>query len=216
MKHDVAARRALVTGVPGLLIIAFASVALAQSAGSITGTVKDSQGNAIVGAKVTAENAANSIRQSAVTTADGLFVTPQLPPGVYVIRVEKDGFKTRESNIVLSTSDKPNGDFTLEIGAVTEAIQVQADAGQLQIKTESGERSDLITNKQIKDIALNGRNILDLTRIIPGITNVSQTAQSTVTNAGGTFNVNGTRSNMHEITVDGATNLNLGNKPDCW
>ena len=213
MKHGVAARRALVTGVPGLLVITFVSVALAQSAGSITGTVKDSQGNAIVGAKITAENAANSIRQSAVTTADGLFVTPQLPPGVYVIRVEKDGFKTLEkSNVVLSTSDKLNvGDFTLEIGAVTEAIQVQADAGQLQIKTESGERSDLITNKQIKDIALNGRNILDLTRIIPGITNVSQTAQSTVTNAGGTFNVNGTRSNMHEITVDGATNLNLGN-----
>src|SRR4249920_2943717 len=51
MKHDVAARRALVTGVLGLLLTTFVSVALAQSAGSITGTVKDSQGNAIVGAK---------------------------------------------------------------------------------------------------------------------------------------------------------------------
>jgi Carboxypeptidase regulatory-like domain/TonB-dependent Receptor Plug Domain len=186
---------------------------LAQSAGSITGTVKDSQGSAIAGASVTVESAATSVRQTATTNPDGIFISPQLPPGIYVIRVEKSGFKSIEkSNVVLSTADKLNvGDFILEVGTVTEAIQVQADAGQLQIKSESGERSDLITNEQIKNIALNGRNILDLTRTIPGITNVSQTAQSTVTNAGGTFNVNGTRSNMHEITVDGATNLNLGN-----
>lgn len=213
MTCDAIIRRISATVIFSIILAIPVSSALAQSAGTITGTVRDSQGNAVAGAQVTAESAALSVRQTATTTEDGIFVTPQLPPGTYVIRVEKSGFKTLEkNNVVLSTSDKLNvGDFTLEVGAVTEAIQIQADAGQLQIKTESGERSDLITNKQIKDIALNGRNILDLTRIIPGIANVSQTAQSTVTNAGGTFNVNGTRSNMHEITVDGATNLNLGN-----
>src|SRR5262249_51885445 len=79
------------------------------------------------------------------------------------------------------------------------------------IKTESGEPSDLVTNRQIRGLALNGRNILDLTKTIPGIINTSQAANSTVTNATGTFTINGVRSNMHEVTVDGSTNLNTGN-----
>ena len=78
---------------------------LAQSAGSITGTVKDSQGSAIAGASVTVESGATSVRQTATTNADGLFISPQLPPGVYVIRVEKSGFKSIEkSNVLLRHS----------------------------------------------------------------------------------------------------------------
>ena len=78
---------------------------LAQSAGSITGTVKDSQGNAIAGASVTVESAATSVRQNATTNVDGIFISPQLPPGVYVIRDEKSGFKSIEkSNVLLRHS----------------------------------------------------------------------------------------------------------------
>jgi hypothetical protein len=196
------------------LIISSTGAAFGQSgAGSITGTVRDSNGGAVPGASVTIINPANNVRQTATTNEDGVFVSPQLPPGTYTISVEKAGFKKVEkSNVILSTSDKLNaGDFVLQVGEVAETVTVQADTGQLQIKSESGERSDLVTNRQIKDLALNGRNILDLTRTIPGIINVNQNATSTVTNAGGTFTVNGTRSNMHEITVDGATNLNTGN-----
>jgi Carboxypeptidase regulatory-like domain/TonB-dependent Receptor Plug Domain len=196
------------------LILSFTSVAFGQSgAGSITGTVKDSNGAAVAGAIVTIVNPAKSIAQTATANEDGIFVFPQLPPGDYTISVEKVGFKKVEkSNVVLSTADKLNaGDFVLAVGEVAETIQVQADTGQLQLKSESGERSDLITNRQIRDIAINGRNILDLTRVTPGIINVNQQAQSTVNNAGGTFTVNGLRSNMHEITLDGATNFNLGN-----
>lgn len=198
-----------------LLVLSLsASASQAQSNdGTISGTVRDGSGAAVSGATVTLTNAANGVARTVTTGEDGLFVSPQLPPGVYTIRVERAGFKKLEqTNVVLSTSDKLNvGELTLDVGQVSETVQVQADAGQLQIKTESGERSDLITNRQIKDIAINGRNILDLTRTIPGIINTSQTAQSTVTNAGGTFTINGTRANMHEITVDGSTNINTGN-----
>jgi hypothetical protein len=195
------------------VIIMLAGVAFGQSDGSITGQVKDNNGAAIAGATVRIVNPANSVSRTATTDADGIFVAPQLPPGAYTISVEKQGFKKVEKGaVVLSTSDKLNaGDFTLEVGQVTEAVQIQADAGQLQIKTESGERSDLVTNRQVRNLALNGRNILDLTRTIPGVVNTNQNAQSTVTNAAGTFTINGTRSNMHEVTVDGSTNLNTGN-----
>src|SRR5499426_1751146 len=182
------------------IVIALAVVAFGQSDGSITGQVKDSNNSAVAGATVRIVNPANGVSRTMATEADGIFVAPQLPPGAYTISVEKQGFKKVEkSNVVLSTSDKLNaGDFTLEVGQVTEAVQIQADLGQLQIKTESGERSDLVTNRQIRGLALNGRNILDLTKTIPGIINTSQAANSTVTNAAGTFTINGVRSNMHE------------------
>jgi hypothetical protein len=195
-----------------ILMAAGVSVA-AQSAGSITGVVKDETGAAVAGATVRLVNPSASISQSTTSNEDGLFLSPQLPPGAYSITVEKTGFKKFEkTNVILTTGDKLNaGDFTLSVGQVTEAVQIEADSGQLQIKTESGERSDIITNRQIRDIAINGRNILDLTRVTPGVINVNQQAQSTVNGAGGTFTINGLRSNMHEITIDGATNFNLGN-----
>ena len=103
------------------------------------------------------------------------------------------------------------GDFVLEIGNVTEVVSVEADVGRMQIQTESGERSDLVTNRQLRDIALNGRNIADLMKLVPGVIAGGTITTSTVTNVVGGFNINGTRSLQHEYTVDGVTNLNLGN-----
>ncbi|MGH9936630.1 MAG: TonB-dependent receptor plug domain-containing protein, partial [Blastocatellia bacterium] len=106
------------------------------------------------------------------------------------------------------------GEFTLEVGAVSETVQVTADAGQLQIKTESGERSDLVSGQQLRNIGLNGRNIIDLAKIVPGVISggaASGTGASTVTNITGSFTINGTRNTQHEYTVDGVTNYNLGN-----
>ena len=94
---------------------------------------------------------------------------------------------------------------------MTESVSVEADAGRLQIQTESGERSDLVTNRQLRDIALNGRNIADLMKLVPGVIAGGTITTSTVTNVVGGFNINGTRSLQHEYTVDGVTNLNLGN-----
>jgi len=197
------------------MVISLAGIAFGQSNdGSITGVVKDSQGGAVPAATVTVINPSNAVMRTATTNEDGIFVFPQLPPGTYLIRIEKDGFKKIEkSNVILGTADKLNvGDFVLEVGAVAETIEIQADAGQLQIKSESGERSDLVTNRQIKDLALNGRNVIDLVRLVPGVSSAGGgLQQSTVNNAFAGFNINGTRNNQHEVTIDGATNLNTGN-----
>jgi hypothetical protein len=193
----------LVSGVP----------AAAQSAGSITGTVKDSSGAILPGATVTVSSPAIGVTQTATSDTRGVFVALQLPPGTYTLSVEMQGFKRVEkANIIVPTASKVNvGDLLLEVGSLSEMVSVEADVGRLQIQSESAERSDLVTNKQLRDLALNGRNITDLFKTIPGVVAGSTITSSTVQNVVGQFNINGTRANQHEYTVDGVTNLNLGN-----
>ena len=147
-----------------------------------------------------------------MTGPQGTFVVPQLPSGTYAITAELTGFKkAAKSNVILPIASKVNaGDFVLEIGNLTEVVSVEADLGRMQMQTESGERSDLVTNRQLRDIALNGRNIADLMKLVPGVIAGGTITTSTVTNVVGGFNINGTRSLQHEYTVDGVTNLNLG------
>jgi hypothetical protein len=84
------------------------------------------------------------------------------------------------------------------------------DAGRLQLQSLSGERSDLITNNQIRNLALNGRDLLDLMKLIPGVVS---TFDGQLSNAGGLdrFNINGTRGNQHELAIDGSSAVDTGN-----
>src|SRR5262245_40590577 len=199
-----------------LLAAALAVAGFAQSASTITGTVKDTSGAVLPGATVTVANPAQAVTQTTLTNSDGVFVFPQLPPGTYTVSVELSGFKkTEKSEVILTTAAKVNvGDFVLAVGNVSETVTVEAETGRLQIQSESGERSDLVTGKQLRNIGLNGRNVIDLAKLVPGVIAggaASGSGASTVTNITGSFTVNGTRNTMHEYTVDGATNYNLGN-----
>jgi len=208
-------RQALRAGIATLVVVAsLASVVLAQSTlSSLVGTVKDSSGGALPGATVTVVEAERGVTQTAQSGPEGIFVFPQLPPGTYTVAAELSGFKkVARSNVILSIATKVNvGILVLEVGDVSESITVEADAGRLQIQTESGERSDIVTNRQLRDIALNGRNIVDLMKIVPGVITGRSLPTSTVTNVVDQLNINGTRALQHEYTVDGVTNLNLGN-----
>jgi len=196
-------------------ITALSICAFAQNSGSFTGTVKDSEGGVIPGAAVTVVEQATALRQATTTNAEGNFVFPQLPAGTYNVTAEAKGFKKSENkDIVLSVATRVSlGDMVLEVGSITDTITVEANAGTIQIQADSGERSGIVTNRELRDIGLNGRNIVDLVGSIPGV-NVSAlvaNAASTVTNITGSFQINGTRSLEHEYTLDGITNLNLGN-----
>jgi hypothetical protein len=197
------------------IVTALAGAALAQT-GSITGTVTDAIGAAVPGASVTAANPTNGVSRTAVSNDQGVFVFPQLPPGAYTVTVEKSGFKRLEkAGVVLSTGDQINaGDFQLEPGDISATVQIQANAGQLLLKSESGERADVVSGQQLRNIGLNGRNVSDLAKLVPGVISggaASGNGSSTVNNVFGSFNINGTRSDQHEVTVDGVTNYNLGN-----
>ena len=208
------ARRSFMIALIAAAIACLACVPLlAQvTSGTIFGAVKDSTGAMIQDATVTIANPANGITRTVVTSGEGAFVAPNLYPGTYTITVEAKGFKKSETTgIVLSAADKLNaGEIVLAMGAATESVTVTADAGQIQLQTYSGERSDLITGKQLNDVAMNGRNVLDYMKLIPG---VSGTFSGSVSGTGGIdgFNVNGTRANQHEFTIDGASNVDTGN-----
>ena len=198
-----------------VLVLTMSGAALAQGNGSIGGTVKDPNGAVVPDANVTVVNRDQGLTQNTRSSKEGTFVFAQLPPGVYSLVVEATGFKKKENNdVVLPVATRVNvGDLLLEIGSLTETVTVEADAGTIQLQSESGERSNIVTNRQLRDIQLNGRNVVDLMRTIPGVISggVTANAASTVTNIAGGFNINGTRGAQHEYTIDGVTNLNLGN-----
>ncbi len=198
-----------------LALIAVSAMLFGQSDGSIAGLVIDSSGSTVPAAAVTIVNSGSGIATKAMTSETGAFVFPLVQPGSYSVLVEKEGFKKLEtSNVILTAGGKINiGSLILQVGGVTDTITVEAELGKLQVQSESGERSSVVTNRQLRDIGLNGRNVIDLMRTIPGVIagGVTANAASTVTNITGGFTVNGTRSAQHEYTIDGITNLNLGN-----
>ncbi|MHB8736907.1 MAG: carboxypeptidase-like regulatory domain-containing protein, partial [Terriglobales bacterium] len=144
----------------GLVSLLLACGALAQTiSGSIAGTVLDAQGKAIPAASVTAVNQRGETF-TAVSDAEGRFVFAQLQPGQYNITVTSPNFKTLEhKGITLNGNDKLSaGEFRLEVGAVTQSVEVQAEG--VALKTESAERSDSLVGKQLQNIAVKGRSYL--------------------------------------------------------
>jgi len=199
-----------------LLLTVMSSLALAQvTSGSISGSVADSSGAFLPGAQVTLIAPSTGLSRIVTTSDGGSFSAPNLLPGTYNIVVEAKGFKKLElTGIVLSAADKLNvGELVVQVGTTTESVTVAADAGQIQLQDSSGERSDLITSKQLDNVALNGRNVLDYIKLIPGASSSSGLFDGHVSGTGGndSYNINGTRANQREFTIDGASNVDTGN-----
>jgi hypothetical protein len=199
-------------GVGVLCLLMLGSVVAQVTSGTIFGRVKDASGAYIGSATVTVRSPDTGAARTVTTSDSGDFVVPDMPPGTYTITIDAKGFKKLDAQgVVLSAADKLNaGEFVLAVGADTESVTVTADAGQLQLQSNSGERSDVITDKQLNDVAINGRNVLDYMKLIPGVSGLFDGHQS---GTGGldSYNINGTRANQHEFTIDGASNVDTGN-----
>ncbi|MBA3712323.1 MAG: TonB-dependent receptor, partial [Pyrinomonadaceae bacterium] len=183
----------------------------AQNSASLSGEVKDTAGQVIPGAKVTVAEPTRSQKFDTTTSEEGTFTFPTLQPGTYTLTIEAQGFKQLiKTGIVVNIADRQSaGELALEPGDVSTTVEVVADAAELLVKTESGEQSQVITGQQVRDLALNGRNYLDLVKITPGVVS---TVNGTVAGPGGfgSFSINGTRTNQHNLTIDGSTNVDTG------
>jgi hypothetical protein len=192
------------------VVLAASPVVWAQlTSGTIYGTVKDPQGAVIVGAKVTVVDQARRTSVETVSSADGTFAVPSLQAGTYTVTVEMAGFKKYEKkDVILRVNDRLQlGDLSLELGATAETVTVQAEIAMLQ--TQSAERSGIITGTQTVNLALNGRNYLDLIKTVPGV--VSDFNGQVAGPGGiGAIYVNGQRGNQNNLTLDGATNMDTG------
>ncbi len=207
--------RASIFGVlagPSLLAVGDISAFAQTTSGTIDGSVQDTTGAVIPNATVTAVASSIGVTRTVKSGGNGTFAIPNLPAGNYHLTVSAAGFQTlQKDGVILNSASNLNaGNFALQVGTEATTVTVQADTGQLQIQADTGERSDLITGKQLNDIALNGRNVLDLLRVVPGISGVGAFGASS-TGGLDSYSVNGTRTNQHDFVVDGSSNVDSGN-----
>src|SRR5262249_42378424 len=191
----------------GFLLAVMGSPAMAQEVtGSVTGRVKDSAGQTIVGAEVTALHGATGAARNVTTGPDGAYVFTALPIGGYQISVTHAGFKKAvRSGVELHISDRLNLDITLEVGQVAEEVTVVADAAQVQ--SESSEQSGLISGDQVRELQLNGRSFMTLLELLPGIN--SDMPDRADPNTNPSLYVNGARSSASSFNIDGGNNSDV-------
>jgi hypothetical protein len=135
--------------------------AQAVSTGQITGVVRDSSGLAVPGAEVKVTQTATGLVRTAITEAAGEYVLPNLPVGPYQLEVTKEGFaKYVQTGIVLQVASNPTVEVTLRVGAVSEQVQVEANA--TMVETQATGVGSVIENQRILEMPLNGRNAADL------------------------------------------------------
>src|ERR1019366_9086023 len=131
------------------------------STAQITGSVKDAGGLVVPGAEVKATQTATGATRTVSSAADGTFVLPNLPIGPYMVEITKEGFsKYVQSGIVLQVDSNSQVDASLKVGAVTDQVTVQADAAL--VETHSNGVGNVVTNQQITEMPLNGRNAMEL------------------------------------------------------
>ena len=146
-----------------------AASALAQStAGRILGTVSDQSGAAVGGATVVVTDIQRGISRALTTDDSGEYVAPELLPGTYKVRVEANGFKASERpNIGVEVATDVRADFTLQPGQVSQVVVVE-DAVPL-VNTTSSTLGGTLSNQEINDLPLSGRNYENLLQLRPGV-----------------------------------------------
>ena len=156
-------------GLVTLLAVMATNPAGAQiGAAALTGIVVDATGAPLPAATVTAVAAGTNLSRAVVTASDGGFLVPGLPPGPYRVRVDAVGFKplTRDG-IRLVTGETIRLDLQLEVGGVSEGLTITADAPLLR-STSSG-LGHVVDHRRIVDLPLNGRSVIALASLVPGV-----------------------------------------------
>jgi len=177
--------------------------------GSMSGRIVDQQGASVPNATVTVTEPAKKLTVAAKTNDTGDFYVAGLLPGNYTLEVEAAGFKKlSRPGIELNAQDKlALGNLPLEVGAVSESVEVSAQAALLQ--TESVERSQAIVGKQIENIEVNGRNPIDMAKLVPGVVSTANVAAGGVGGLSG-LQINGNRGTENQLTINGISDIDTG------
>ena len=192
-----------------LCLLLSAAPAMAQSElASLTGIVSDPSGSVISGAAIKVTQETTNISSSLTTNADGRYVAPALKAGVYRVSVSHPGFKSVEhSGVTLQVNQTARLDLQLEVGDVTEQISVSAEAPLLQ--TETSSRGEVIDERKIVELPLNGRDYNQLALLSVGVLAPTPRLQSI--GFKGAFNVNGNRAFHNAFRLDGVDNTSYSN-----
>ena len=161
-------RMARVLAAISILFLLFRGAPAQTTAGRILGSISDQTGAAVVGAQVTITDVQHGTSRSLVTTQTGDYVAPDLPAGSYKVRAEAKGFKTIERvNIELEVGKDARIDLVLSPGLVSETLVIEEDAPL--VDATSATLGGTLSNKEINDLPLNGRNYENLLQLRPGV-----------------------------------------------
>jgi Carboxypeptidase regulatory-like domain len=176
---------------------------MAQSAtASISGIVTDPSGAVLSDVSITVTDIGRNTMFRTASNATGFFVVPLLPPGNYRLAAERPGFHEYVvDSFPLSTQQKAALNIALELGAVTQKLEVTAESQMLE--PSSSALSGVVENKRIVDLPLNGRNVFSLTSLVPGVSTARQLTGIADTFLGNRFIVNGSQEATSAILMDG-------------
>jgi len=191
-----------------VILCAVSAVSFGQTFyGSVVGLVVDASGSAVPETTVTLTNAATSERRVGTTGADGGYRFVNLVPGNYRLEVERTGFRRYvRDQIVVNVEAAVRIDVTMEVGDVTQSVEVTSETPLIQ--SENASLSQVVGARAVQEIPLNGRNILNLINLVPGV--VPQGASDgnlTGKNvfAAGNYQVGGGTANQSATLFDGVT-----------
>ena len=197
------------SAVLALLCLVFSGSSLWSqvTTGTILGTIHDSSGAALAGAKVTITDNSKGTTSVYQTDDAGTFTAPFLIPGTYAVAVEKEGFKRSVSaNVVLDVDQKARVDMSLQVGQLSQTLEVTAAAPL--VRSESAELGEVVAQRQVQDLPLNGRNFAQLVDLVPGVSAGQQGenlsgSSSFNPRAASNFNALGSQANANAWLVDG-------------
>jgi hypothetical protein len=150
-----------------VLLAAFGSAALAQSTAALNGTVTDATGAVVANARVVAINQATGVESVTQTDTAGTYLYPSLPIGIYRVQVSAPGFQSAiVANLKLEVATAATQNIQLRIGGTAETVEILADAALIETATTS--MSQVINDKTVQEIPLNGRHFTDLSLLTPG------------------------------------------------
>lgn len=190
------------------IVLTSAVVLRADVTGSILGVVHDRSQAVVAGAKVVATNIQTNLKQETTSAGDGSYRILALPAGNYRLTVTASGFRTfTETDIEVKVNDQLHFDVTLDVGTVTEHVEISANA--VQVQTENTQLGDVIDSKKMLALPLNGRSYLDLLGLQAGVApgNSNQAIQQDRPVSGnlnpGNLSVNGQRETANAFLVNG-------------
>jgi hypothetical protein len=196
------------TGLCTLFLLAAAPAAAQFDTATVIGVVKDGSGAVVSGATVTLTHTATGVSATRTTAADGSYEFFTVRIGTYVVTAEKQGFSVAVAdNVGVSVGSRQRIDLTLEVGALSETVQVTAEGQRLE--TDSSERGQVITGDQTRALPLNGREYSSLALLTPGV-RASALNTGGFTPREGSFNVHGLRSTFNNFLIDGVDNNAYG------
>src|SRR5207244_634248 len=135
---------------------------------TLSGTVSDPSGAFIPGTEITATHTGTGVASTALSNESGTYRFASLQPGPYQVHASLPGFRTQTFQVTLGTSQQIRQNFVLQVGAVTQAVEVSVAADQL-LTTVSSSVGTVLPERQVVDLPLVGRNVMNFATLMPGV-----------------------------------------------